>query len=579
MAEVLGIVTGVFQLIPLCSSGFIFIKDVVQAKQKLSEQLIRIQNHHDNFHSWHEIWGPSETRERKFKHYAQERPLSAKAVLRQLALYSRLFYDLKALERYGFKIDVGPPKNDHIQLVDDFHFETNADLSPHNIRRFEAKCNSNLALIKKIKFVLGKRDKDVDELIIRLQEYNEVLWRYGPPLEVARLDKGIYDNIGQVVADQLKLFLGACAREAESATDPRSAAKYRALAKMANFRSQVQEASGHPQIFGASSFRMADNYNVDSRGMSTMALLYDYPQKGDHRVVLIEWIQNPQLSGRKRDTERLSLLLNVPKPDEMFVLDSYGILDDLQRTKRLGLVLKPPVNVRANLPQPLPPGAISERRMPISLRQLMKTRDSLDLGARFDIAKKLVDTVHMIHAVDWVHKNIRASSVLFFPLGEIDDTSSNRPSYTVYDFSRPFITGFSNARSDDIPSGNDDFYDRSQTKEAHNLTLDYYQHPAKLNDPHVAYRRLFDLYSLGCVLLELALWTTVDKLIGRNHASKETPYKFIRALSLETRLDRMVGKIFADVIRDCIALGEKNALDNPARFGTDIASRLAQCVA
>ncbi|KAK0737260.1 hypothetical protein B0T21DRAFT_364754 [Apiosordaria backusii] len=576
MAEVLGIVTGVFQLIPLCSEGFVMIKNVVHAKQKLSEQVIRIQYHHDHFRSWYEIWGTLTTRERRFKQYAEERPLSAKAVLRQLALYSRLFYDLKALERYGFKVDSAVPPQHRIQLVDDFHFETDADLSPHNIGRFEAKCNSNLSLMKKIKFILGKRDKDVDELIVRLREYNEVLWRYGPPLEVSRLDKGVYDNLGHVVADQLKLFFNAYAREAETATDPESARKYRALAKMANFRSHVREASRRPQFFRASSFYMADNYKIDSRGMSTMALFYDYASKGDHRVVLIEWIQNPQLSGKKRETEKLALLLNVPKPDEMSVLDCYGILDDVERTNRLGLVLKPPDYVRINLPSPLSPGGISERRMPINLRQLIKTRDSLDLGARFDIAKKLVDTIHMIHAVDWVHKNIRSNSVLFFPLGKIDDTSSARAPYQVFDFSSPLIAGFSNARSDDKPSSN---YGPGQTREATNLTLDYYQHPAKLNDPHVAYRRLFDLYSLGCVLLELALWTTLARQIGHDPASREVHYKFIRELALKPTLDRMVGKIFAGVIRDCIALGEKNTLDNPARFGTDIASRLAQCVA
>ncbi|KAK4175308.1 hypothetical protein QBC36DRAFT_388330 [Triangularia setosa] len=503
MAEVLGIVTGVFQLISLCSAGFILIKDVVQAKQRLSEQLIRVQNHHD-------------TRGHKFNQYAQEHPLSAKAVLRQLALCSRLFYDLKALERYGFKVDGMIPPHHRIQLVDDFHFEADADLSPQNIGRFEATCNSNLSVMKKIKFILGNRNKNVDELIIR------------STVGVSRLDKGIYDNLGQVVADHLKILLNAYTREAEPSTDPRSAGKYRALAKMANFRSQVQEASGHPQVFGASSFHMADKYGVDRRGMSTMALLFDYPHK--------EWIQNPQLSGKKRDTERLALLLNVLKPDKMPLLDCYGILDDVQRTNRLGLVLKPPANVRANLPQPL--------------RKLMETRDSLDLGARFDIARRIVDTIHMIHTVDWVHKfvcpttpshltrlfrHIRSHSILFFSLGKIVGTSPNRPPYTVFDFSSPFIADFSNARSDDTPSGD---YGFGQTKEANNLSLDYHQHPAKLNDPHVAYRRLFDLYSLGCVLLELALWTAVDMQIGHDPSSKEAPYKFIRALALKPTLDR-----------------------------------------
>ena len=41
---------------------------------------------------------------------------------------------------------------------------------------------------------------------------------------------------------------------------------------------------------------------------------------------------------------------------------------------------------------------------------------------------------------------------------------------------------------------------------------DYYQHPAERNDPNVRYSRSFDIYSLGCVLLEFAHWRLLDEL-------------------------------------------------------------------
>lgn len=40
-----------------------------------------------------------------------------------------------------------------------------------------------------------------------------------------------------------------------------------------------------------------------------------------------------------------------------------------------------------------------------------------------------------------------------------------------------------------------------------------------------------------------------------------------------------MGSIYAKVVRDCLDLGETAALDDPAQFGTDIASRLSQCEA
>ena len=64
--------------------------------------------------SWSEVWGDEATRNARFKKYEEEHPISAKEILRQLALFSRLFYDVKSLEKYGFSVknswnDVSPP--------------------------------------------------------------------------------------------------------------------------------------------------------------------------------------------------------------------------------------------------------------------------------------------------------------------------------------------------------------------------------------------------------------------------------------------------------------------------------------
>lgn len=45
-----------------------------------------------------------------------------------------------------------------------------------------------------------------------------------------------------------------------------------------------------------------------------------------------------------------------------------------------------------------------------------------------------------------------------------------------------------------------------------------------------------------------------------------------------TKSFRIMGSIYGNVVRDCLDLGEEIALHDPASFGTDIASRLSQCV-
>ena len=57
-----------------------------------------------HFLSWYEMWGTAGDHQGKFKRYADDHPASAREILRQLALFSRLFYDLKALEKYGIEI-------------------------------------------------------------------------------------------------------------------------------------------------------------------------------------------------------------------------------------------------------------------------------------------------------------------------------------------------------------------------------------------------------------------------------------------------------------------------------------------
>jgi hypothetical protein len=45
------------------------------------------------------------------------------------------------------------------------------------------------------------------------------------------------------------------------------------------------------------------------------------------------------------------------------------------------------------------------------------------------------------------------------------------------------------------------------------INLDYYQHPDKRSRPTILYSRAHDIYSLGCVLLEIGLWKSLDELV------------------------------------------------------------------
>jgi len=50
---------------------------------------------------------------------------------------------------------------------------------------------------------------------------------------------------------------------------------------------------------------------------------------------------------------------------------------------------------------------VSKRRRPVTLLDLLKNMeipDGLDLGSRFALARRLIQSVLVLHAAGWVHK-------------------------------------------------------------------------------------------------------------------------------------------------------------------------------
>lgn len=146
---------------------------------------------------------------------------------------------------------------------------------------------------------------------------------------------------------------------------------------------------------------MDESYILSSASASTMALLFDYPVKKEHRVVLIEWVDpHPSLSSfqdTERETRIKTLMLATPKPAQLLLPTCYGMVED-SYTRRFGLVLAPPTHIRSGLPSILPAGAISKKRMPVSLKELMDKRHPacvkmLELGTRFSLARRVVGAV------------------------------------------------------------------------------------------------------------------------------------------------------------------------------------------
>lgn len=86
-----------------------------------------------------------------------------------------------------------------------------------------------------------------------------------------------------------------------------------------------------------------------------------------------------------------------------------------------------------------------------------------------------------------------------------------------------------NARIDDILEMGPQVIPRRPA----DINLDYYQHPEKRYNPTLRYSRSHDIYSLGCVLLEIGLWKPLNSMVEIEDEDYERTKKGFQALTMK----------------------------------------------
>lgn len=144
------------------------------------------------------------------------------------------------------------------------------------------------------------------------------------------------------------------------------------------------------------------------------------------------------------------------------------------------------------------------------------------LNNRLGIAIALAETVLQLHTAGWLHKGIRADNILLFKSGTEQWNSTD-------DLSSPYLGGYEYARADNP----------LETTEAPSsqLYLELYRHPRSLGEGRASFNKKFDLYSLGCVLLEVAFWLPLQTiLLQRLRSRSDLTHASLSMLSSSTIL-------------------------------------------
>ncbi|KAI9681806.1 MAG: hypothetical protein M1829_000551 [Trizodia sp. TS-e1964] len=230
---------------------------------------------------------------------------------------------------------------------------------------------------------------------------------------------------------------------------------------------------------------------------------------------------DPRIVDRVR---KLAILLHEPdKPDDFRVPRCLGFFDDAEAKEdqnRFGFVFEKPA-------------AADPNSRPVSLLELFSRKPRPSLSKRIALANTVANCLQHLHSVNWMHKGLRSHNIIFFPT---KDPQAEIAQLDLAGFSKPYLSGFDYAR----PASSGEMTEEPPN----NPEYDIYRHPRTcFEGPREGFRKTFDIYSLGVILIEMAYWKPIDKIFGIENLKESAPPVITR-----NRDRLLVGKEFFEEI-------------------------------
>jgi hypothetical protein len=213
------------------------------------------------------------------------------------------------------------------------------------------------------------------------------------------------------------------------------------------------------------------------------------PTQVENRIRLLTDLLSSEKPEKFRAHSCLGYVKVAPKDDEQFI--GYGI--------RFGIVFQKP------------PSPFQTSSKMTTLRNLLEAQFKPSFSARTALCATLASCILSFHDVNWLHKGLRSDNILFYVPGGSQQNDWQHYQYTV--LNAPYVSGFELSRPSSAVG-------MSEGPES-NAARDIYRHPCAQSvlspqrHPNTdVYRKSYDIYSLGLMFLEIALWQPLDTLIG-----------------------------------------------------------------
>lgn len=303
------------------------------------------------------------------------------------------------------------------------------------------------------------------------------------------------------------------------------------LARLASFKARQASLESNPALANVRPTSLNEINLLDDTALRSQAICRD-------KHVWIEW---KYVEDDARTKERLAvieqrirkltvLLAASAKPALFRGPNCVGFCRDLdRRNPRYGLIFERPVDH--------PP---ADRL--VSLLTLLKEKHKTSLTTRIRLAHSIARSLMYLHSVNWLHKGLRSDNIIFFVSEDGEPDMDNQ-----------IVAGFEYARPD-LP---DEETDKPRGRFEHNI----YRHPEVLGAHNPRSQKSHDIYSLGVILIEIALWQPVQDAVteaGTQASSRMRISKFRQALldpHLLINVEMHAGEKYRRVVERCLLGG------------------------
>lgn len=175
------------------------------------------------------------------------------------------------------------------------------------------------------------------------------------------------------------------------------------------------------------------------------------------------------------------------------------------------------------------------------------------LDQRLKLAYKLAEAVFFLHTADFLHKNITSSSIVVFENSEESDESDGSDTSNT-DLANAYLMGFDLIRGAETRTTKEGAVKEVDTSRSI-WEFDTYQHADRQQGARSPkYVKVYDVYSLGVVLLEVGMWqplsTIAPDLDKKDPKDWSTELSDIAIKSLKPRS----GAKYSRLVSWCLAL-------------------------